>query len=96
MNRFQVAHLKIHNVDVVIIFLNERFDHLSDAEQSRAHGELQLASHSAGLRGNTVLVWNDAFGRMKFRAPRNQQVFFQSVSYMYLYSQVNRTLTCAA
>ena len=94
MADFDVAHLRIQNVDVVIVFLNQAFDHKSQQEQNEVSDALQICSRQAGLAGNVVLVWTDSFGRFKFLAPSNQHAFFRTADYRQLYAQVNKTLTC--
>ena len=95
METFQVAHLKIQNVDLVVIFLNTTFDSKPPQEQQTIQLNLQAAAMSAGLAGNVVPVWLDPFGRTKFIAPPQQHPFFKNMSYEQLYVQVNRTLTCS-
>lgn len=94
METFEVAHLNIQAVNVVIIFLNSHFDSMLPDQQHGAHLRLQLAAGAAGLAGNVVPVWLDPFGRMKFIAPQNQHPFFTSVNYEQLRGNVNRTLSC--
>jgi hypothetical protein len=94
METFEVAHLNIQAVNVVIIFLDRHFDSMLPDQQHGAHRRLELAARAAGLTGNVVPVWLDAFGRMKFIAPQNQHPFFTSVSYEQLHGNVNRTLSC--
>jgi len=94
MKTFEVAHLNIQNVNVVITFVASAFEFKTPREQTAIQAALQASVTSAGLAGNVVLVWLDQFGRMKFLAPPQQHPFFRTVSYQELYSQVNRTLTC--
>ena len=94
MTDLDVAHLRIQGVDVVIAFLDSAFDHKSQNEQNQASAAIQSCSRSAGLAGNVVLVWQDAFGRFKFLAPTNQHAFFKTADYHQLYRQINRRLTC--
>jgi hypothetical protein len=94
MAEIDIAHLKIQNVDVVIAFLNSSFDQKSQSEQNEVKAALQVCSHNAGLVGNVVLVWKDAFGRFKFLAPPNQHAYFRTADYPHLYMQINRRLTC--
>lgn len=93
METFQVAHLNEQNVNLVVIFLNTTFDTKPPEEQHRIHLALQAGATQAGLAGNVVPVWRDAFGRTKFIAPRQQHPFFRSVSYEQLAANINRTLT---
>ncbi|HWB85071.1 MAG TPA: hypothetical protein VG675_13080 [Bryobacteraceae bacterium] len=94
METFQVAHLNIQSVNVIIIFLDRIFDSKPADEQHAIHTRLQIAATSAGLAGNVVPVWVDQLGRTRFIAPPQQHPFFRTISYQQLYTQVNRTLTC--
>lgn len=98
MESFTIAHLNLPGpqgpVNVIIVFLNETFDHKSEQEQQDVHAALQLCARSANLAGNVVPVWMDYSGRLKFRAPHNQHPFFSSLSYQQLYTQANKTLQC--
>lgn len=93
METFEVAHLNVQNVNVIVIFLNTTFDSKPAAEQHGIHVILQAAARNAGLAGNVVPVWRDPFGRTKFIAPENQHPFFKTVSYEQLALQINRELT---
>ena len=81
MAEFDVAHLRVQGVDVVIVFLSQAFDHESEREQDAAAAALQACSEQAGLAGNVVLAWRDALGRFKFRAPPNQHPFFRTADF---------------
>lgn len=93
MEQFSVAHLNVQNVNVIIIFLNQKFDRMTPADKHAVHRQLQTAATSAGLAGNVVPVWQDAFAHTKFIAPTQQHPFFRSTSYDALYAHVNRMLT---
>jgi hypothetical protein len=91
---FDVAHLRIQGVDVVICFLGSSFDHKSQQEQHQTQAALQMCSGSAGLAGNVVLVWQDSLERFKFLAPPNQHPFFKTADFHQLHRQINKRLTC--
>lgn len=93
MEQFPVAHLNLQNVNVIIIFLNRKFDTMPPTDQHAVQNRLQIAASTAGLAGNVVPVWQDAHARTRFLAPPQQHPFFQSTSYDALYAHVNRTLT---
>jgi hypothetical protein len=95
METFQVAHLNIQNVNVIIIFLANAFEHKQPQEKGAIQAALQVSATRAGLAGNAVLVWLDDFGQMKFMAPPQQHPFFKTAIYQELYMQVNHTLTCS-
>lgn len=93
METFQIAHLNIQQVNIIVVFLDSSFDRQVPLEQNAAHLRLQAAASSAGLAGNVVPVWLDQFGQTKFIAPPQQHPFFKSVSLEQLAVQINRTLT---
>jgi hypothetical protein len=95
VEQFQVAHLKVQNVDVVVVFVNSSVGQRSFQDQQQLVATLQVCASAAGLAGNVVLVWMDPLGRLNFVAPPNQHPFFKSVTYQYLYAHINKTLTCA-
>jgi len=95
METFQVAHLNIQSVNVIVVFLASAFEHKSPQDQRTIHAALQVSATSAGLAGNVVLVWLDQYGRTKFIAPPQQHPFFRTATYQQLYMQINRTLTCS-
>ena len=94
MADIDVAHLRIQGVDVVIAFLDSAFNHKSQSEQNELRSALQMCSRSAGLAGNVVLVWQDAFDRWMFMAPQNQQSYFSTADFIQLYRQINKRLSC--
>lgn len=94
MASLEIAHLRIQGVDVVTAFLDSAFDHKTQREQSQISAAIQSCSRNAGLAGNVVLVWQDAFGRFKFLAPTNQHAFFKTADCRQLYRQINKRLTC--
>jgi len=84
---FDVAHLDILDVRVVVVFVALR-------PITELYGTLQRSAQQAGLAGNVVAVWPDEFGRTRFLAPPEQHAFFQAVSYHQLRAQINTTLVC--
>jgi hypothetical protein len=64
-----VAHLNIQDVNVVIVFPGETFDHKPEPEKHEIGSAFQqLCARGAGIAGIVVPVWLDSFGRMKFIA----------------------------
>jgi hypothetical protein len=94
MATFEVAHLNIQNVNVVIVFLGQTFDQQTQQQQRAFQDALQVCASNAGLAGNVVLVWQDSFQRIKFLAPPQQHPYFSTVNYAHLYRQVNTKLAC--
>jgi len=84
---FEVAHLNILDVRVVVVFAAIR-------PTAELYGTLQRSARKASLTGNVVAVWPDEFGRTRFLAPPEQHAFFQAVSYDQLRAQINATLDC--
>lgn len=93
-----MAHLRVPGqlrpVDLVIVFVNPAVGRMPPAEQAALGARLQACATSAGRLGNVAMVWQDASGAAGFWAPQNQHAFFNSVSYDYLYSQINLQLNC--
>jgi hypothetical protein len=89
---YQVAHLNIQQVNIIIVFLDTAFNRQVPQRQNAVHLRLQAAASSAGLAGNVVPVWLDDLGQTQFIAPSQQHPFFKSVSFEQLATQVNGTL----
>jgi hypothetical protein len=85
---FEIAKLNIDDVKVVVVFVDR-------APEASAYAALQRAAAQAGLDGNIVAVWPDAFGRTRFLAPPEQHSFFQAVDYDQLRAQINGSLICS-
>jgi hypothetical protein len=98
MENFKVAHLRVPGVtqpvDLVIIFVNPSLGRQPPVERAAIAAKLQECAISAGIAGNIAMVWQDVTGSSGFWAPPNQHAFFKSVTYEYLYSQINLTLAC--
>ena len=94
MEQFQVAHIKVQGVDLIIVFVSPDVGRRSALEQQQVVNALQVCANAAGLAGNAVPVWRDNSGRLGFIAPLNQHAFFRSVTFEYLYGNVNKNLSC--
>jgi hypothetical protein len=94
VEEFQVAHINVQNVNLIIVFVNPGFGQRPRIEQQQAINALQICAGAAGLAGSVVPVWGDNAGRLNFIAPPNQHAFFKSVTVEYLYHQINKTLSC--
>ena len=94
MEQFQVAHLNIQNVNLIVVFVNADLGLRMPIEQQKVLHALQSCASAAGLAGNVVPVWQDSFGRLIFIAPPTQHAFFKSVTFEYLQSSINKTLSC--
>jgi hypothetical protein len=94
VEQFQVAHINVQGVNVVVVFVNPGLGLRPRIEQQQVLDALQSCASAAGLAGNVVLVWRDNAGLMNFIAPPNQHAFFRSVTFESLYGQINKTLRC--
>jgi hypothetical protein len=83
----EIARLNIHDVKVLIVFVE-------GAPTPAEYEMLQRAAAQADLEGSVVAVWPDQFGRTRFLAPPEQHAFFQVVDFDQLRAQVNGTLPC--
>jgi hypothetical protein len=84
----EIAQLTIHDVQLVVIFLERAAD-------PRAYAALKSAASQAGLVGHIVAVWPDEFGRTRFFARPEQHAFFRVTGYDQLRAQINGHLRCS-
>jgi hypothetical protein len=92
MPRYEVAHIREHGTDIVIIPLEPTFDSKSPAEKTRTRDELQLKATAAGLAGTVALVWehND---RMAFFGPNNLHTYLGSLNMALVLQSVNKFIS---
>lgn len=93
MPTFQVAHLRRDGQDVIIVPVDRFFGVRSSAEQARIQEAFQRSAVAADMPGVVVLVWEDASGRMAFRAPPPWHVFFESIDMVYVATGLNGSLS---
>ena len=93
MPTFQVAHLRREGQDVIIVPVDRSFGKRSPAEQARIQEAFQRSAAAAQIAGVVVPVWEDASGRMAFRAPPTWHDFFKSIDMVYVATALNRSLS---
>jgi hypothetical protein len=93
MPTFQVAQLRHAGQDLIIVPVDRSFGKRSPSEQSRIQEAFQRSAAAADMPGIAVLVWEDANGRMAFRAPPPLQEFLKSIDMVYVATALNRTLS---
>jgi len=93
MPTFQVAHLRREGQDVIIVPVDRAFGMRSPAEQARIQEAFQRSAIAAEIPGVVVPVWEDASGRMAFRAPPPWHAFFKTIDMVYVATALNRTLS---
>jgi hypothetical protein len=93
MPTFQVAQLHQGGLDVIIVPVDRSFGKRSAAEQARIQEAFQRSAIAAEIRGVVVPVWEDASGRMAFRAPPPLHDFLKSIDMVYVATALNRTLS---
>lgn len=93
MPTFQVAHLHRDGQDVIIVPVDRTFGKRSPAEQSRIQEAFQRSAAAAEIPGVVVPVWEDATGRMAFRAPPPWHEFLRSIDMVYVATALNRSLS---
>ena len=93
MPTFQVAHLRRDGQDLIIVPVDRTFGSRSSSEQSRIQEAFQRSAAAADIPGVVVPVWEDAAGRMAFRAPPPLQEFFKSIDMVYVATALNRSLS---
>lgn len=93
MPTFQVAHLQRDGQEVIIVPVDRSFGKRSPSEQARIQEAFQRSAAAAGMAGVVVPVWEDATGRMAFRAPPPWHDFFKSIDMVYVATALNRSLS---
>jgi len=93
MPTFQVAQLRHKDQDVIIVPVDRTFGKRSPAEQSRIQEAFQRSAAAAAMAGVVVPVWEDASGRMAFRAPPTWHEFLRSIDMIYVATALNRSLS---
>jgi hypothetical protein len=92
MPTFQVAHLQRDGKDVIIVPVDRSFGLRSPSEQSRIQEAFQRSAAALEIPGVVVPVWEDADGRMAFRAPPPWHEFLKSIDMVYVATALNRNL----
>jgi len=90
---FQVAHLRRDGQDVIIVPVDRSFGKRSPAEQARIQEAFQRSAATVDMPGVVVPVWEDASGRMAFRAPPPWHDFFKTIDMVYVATALNQTLS---
>jgi glutamate 5-kinase len=93
MPTFQVAHLRREGQDVIIVPVDRSFGKRSLTEQARIQEAFQRSAAAADMQGVVVPVWEDASGRLAFRAPPPWHDFFRSIDMVYVATALNRSLS---
>jgi hypothetical protein len=93
MPTFQVAHLQRDGQDVIIVPVDRSFGKRSPSEQARIQEAFQRSAAAVDMAGVVVPVWEDATGRMAFRAPPPWHDFFKSIDMVYVATALNRSLS---
>src|SRR5688500_3297533 len=93
MPTFQVAHLQREGQHVIIVPVDRAYGMRAPAEQARILEAFQRSAANAKLPGIVVPVWEDASGRMAFRAPAAWQPFFRTIDMVYVATALNKTLS---
>lgn len=93
MPTFQVAHLRRDGQDVIIVPVDCSFGKRSPSEQARIQEAFQRSAAAVDMPGVVVPVWEDASGRMAFRAPPPWHEFLKSIDMVYVATALNHSLS---
>ena len=93
MPTFQVAHLRRDGQEVIIVPVDRSFGKRSLPEQARIQEAFQRSAAAVNMKGVVVPVWEDASGRLAFRAPPLWHDFLQSIDMVYVATALNRSLS---
>jgi hypothetical protein len=90
---FQVAHIRRDGQDIIIVPVDRTFGKRSPSEQARIQEAFQRSAVAVEMAGVVVPVWEDAAGRMAFRAPPPWHEFLKTIDMVYVATALNRTLS---
>ncbi|AEJ02194.1 hypothetical protein Nit79A3_2422 [Nitrosomonas sp. Is79A3] len=93
MSTYEVAHIHEQGQHMIIIPLNSNFAKKTQDDQIKIKNSLQACANDAKLKGVVVPVWKDG-NNMMFIAPPNWHAFYKSVSWDWVITNLNKTLTC--
>ncbi|HEY1953668.1 MAG TPA: hypothetical protein VGG76_12765 [Gemmatimonadaceae bacterium] len=96
MPTFQVASLRREGRDVIIVPVDRSFGKRSPSEQARIQEAFQRSATASNIPGIVVPVWEEATGRMAFRAPPAWHEFFKSIDMVYVATALNHSLSLEA
>jgi hypothetical protein len=85
--------LREQGKEVILVPLSSRFDHEPEDNQHAMISEIQAAAVGAGLVGKVVPVWPTSSGRTRFISPPQWRALFSGISYRWVKSKVNGTLS---
>jgi hypothetical protein len=91
---YKIAHIKVEGQDMILVPLDHDFAYRSDRQKADFLAYLQGCAKAAGLRGNVVLAWEDSGLRTTFLGPREWGRFLGNADLQFVWSNVNRQLTC--
>lgn len=92
MPQLDVVYIREQGHNMIVVPLDQSFDHKSTGEQQATAIQIQLAANRAGLDGTVAVVWPS--GRaMKFIAPEPWHPFFRSKDIRWVLANLNRSLT---
>lgn len=95
MTKYQIAHIREQDQDMIIIQLASTFDLKPQKEQLKIKDALQICATSAKLAGIVVPVWLDSSGSdYKFIAPEKWHAYFRTIGWNRITAMRNKTLTC--
>lgn len=93
MPRLKVAHIREQGQNLIIVPLETTFSYESNVQQQRTHNEIQTRATAAGLAGSVALVWERGDGHMGFRAHKAQHSYYATISYQYVWANVNKEIS---
>lgn len=94
MSSYNIAHINVQGVDLIIIPLNSSFGYKTSLEQNEIKRSLQVCASGAGLNGTVIPIWLDSLDRMNFIAPQSYHPYLKSIDYGFVLMNINKTLTC--
>jgi hypothetical protein len=93
MPTFEVASVRERGQQMILVPMSSRFGYEPENNQHAMISEIQAAALGAGLSGEVVLVWPTPSGRTQFISPPQWQAMFNRLSYRWVRSKINGTLS---
>jgi hypothetical protein len=90
MQRYDCAHIREQEVDLIIILLDSSFGRKTREDQTQVIAILQMHANEDGLAGTVVPVWDAGGGRMAFIAPQQWHPFLANINGPWLAQNMNR------
>lgn len=92
--RYNVAHVRHQNSNMVIVVVGPGFFNGSRADQNRWFTGIEQCVKSLNYAGQTLLVGN-VNGRFYFHGPNSWHNFLRTINMNWVNARINKWISCA-